>query len=91
MTKEGPVHTYPNSFETGDFSLVCNYTVIFCPSHLGVLQNSFKRSRAFPIDLETRIVSFSEEWKTVVAREDLLEQGENQQHTQPTYGLDAGI
>ena len=41
MTKEGPVHTYPNSFGTGDFSLVYNYNVIFCPSLLGVLQNFF--------------------------------------------------
>ena len=57
--------------------------------YLGVLQNSFKRARAFLIDSGS--VGFWGKTKTGVAGENLLEQGENQQQTQPKYGVDAEI
>ena len=52
--------------------------------HLGVLKNSFKRVRAFQIKFNLKV--FLGEEKTGVARE----KEENQQQTQPTYGVDTG-
>ena len=48
--------------------------------------NSFKGARAFQIELEFGSVGFWGEGKTGVPRS----KGENQEQTQPTYGVDAG-
>ena len=53
--------------------------------------NSFKRVRAFQIELEFGSVSFWGEGKTGVPGEKTSRsKGENQQQTQPTYGVDTG-
>ena len=53
--------------------------------------NSFKRVRAFQIELEFESVGFWGEGKTVVPGEKPLGAKEkNQQHTQPTYGVNSG-
>ena len=54
--------------------------------------NSFKRVRAFQIELEFGSVGFRGEGKTGVPGEKTSRsKGGNQQQTQPTYGVDAGI
>ena len=53
--------------------------------------NSFKRVRAFQIQLEFGSVGFRGEGKTGVPGEKPGSKGGNQQQTQPTYGVDAGI
>ena len=53
--------------------------------------NSFKRVRAFQIQLEFGSVGFWGEGKTGVPGEKPGSKGGNQQQTQPTYGVDAGI
>ena len=52
--------------------------------------NSFKRVRAFQIELEFGSVGFDERGKPEYPGKNLSEQGENQQQTQPTYGVNAG-
>ena len=67
--------------------------VIAClpTKHVGVHMNSFKRVRAFQIELEFGNVGFWGEGKTVVPGEKTSRsKGENHQQTQPTYGVDAG-
>ena len=60
--------------------------------HLGVPTNSFKRVRAFQIEKEFVIVGFwGEEKMEVPGEKSSRSKGENQQQTQPTYGVDAGI
>ena len=54
--------------------------------------NSFKRVRVFQIELEIRKCRFlrrGENWSTW--RKTSWNKGENQQQTQPTYGVDAEI
>ena len=58
--------------------------------HIGVHMNSFKCVRAFQIELEFRSVGFGEEMKTRLPEKTSRSKGENQQQTQPTYGVDAG-
>ena len=54
--------------------------------------NSFKRVRAFQIESEFGSVGFWGEGKTGVPGEKTFRsKRENQQQTQPTYGVDAGI
>ena len=53
--------------------------------------NSFKRVRAFQIELEFGSVGFWGEGKNGVPGEKTSRsKGDNQQQTQPTYGVDAG-
>ena len=52
--------------------------------HLGVHMNSFKRVRAFQIELEFESVGFR-------GAKEQRSKGENQQQTQPTYGVDVRL
>ena len=52
--------------------------------------NSFKRVRAFQIELEFESVGFWGKGKTVVPGKTSRSKGENQQHTQATYGVNSG-
>ena len=69
--------------------LVIYFVIVIClpTKHLGVLMNSFKRVRAFQIELEFESVDFWGEGKTGVPGEKHL----NKQQTQPTYGFHGGI
>ena len=60
---------------------------------LEVVMNSFKYVRAFQIELEFKSTGFWGEGKTRVPVENWTSRskGENQQQTQPTYGVDVGI
>ena len=51
--------------------------------------NSFKRVRAFQIELE--VLVFEERENRSTRRKTSRSKGENQQQTQPTYGVNAGI
>ena len=60
--------------------------------HLRVLENTFKRVRAFQIELEFgNALVFEEGGNRSIRRKTSWSKGENQQQTQPTYGVDAGI
>ena len=60
--------------------------------HLRVLENTFKRVRAFQIELEFGNALVSEEGENrSIRRKTSWSKGENQQQTQPIYGVDAGI
>ena len=60
---------------------------------LEVVMNSFKYVRAFQIELECKSIGFWGEGKTRVPGENWTSRSkeENQQQTQPTYGVDVGI
>ena len=60
---------------------------------LEVVMNSFKYVRAFQIELEFKSIGFWGEGKTRVPGENWTSRSkkENQQQTQPTYGVDVGI
>ena len=73
-----------------DHSLLIRVNICLPTKQLGVRMNSFKRVRAFQIELEFGSVGFWGEGKTGVSGEKPLEARENQQQTQPTYGVDAG-
>ena len=49
--------------------------------------NSFKGVRAFQIELEFRNVGFGGEGETGLPEKTSRSNGENQQQTQPTYGV----
>ena len=51
-------------------------------THLGVLENSLKRVRAFQIELEFRSVGFEERGKPEYPEKNLSEKGENQDRMQ---------
>ena len=73
--------------------LYCTCTTVIClyTEHRGVLKSSFKRVCAFQIELEFRSVGFWGEGKTgVPGKKTSRSKGENQQQTQPTYGVDDG-
>ena len=60
--------------------------------HLRVHMNSFKRVRAFQIELGFGSVGFEERGKPEYPKKKTCRsKGENQQQTQPTYGVNAGI
>ena len=56
---------------------------------IGVLKNSFKRVRAFQIELEFGRVVFKGEGKPEYPDKTSRSKGEKQQQIQPTYGVDA--
>ena len=51
--------------------------------------NSFKRVRAFQIELKMGMLVFKERGKPEYPEKNSWSKGENQQQTQPTYGVDA--
>ena len=53
--------------------------------------NSIKCVRAFQIELEFGSVGFEERGNRSTRRKTSRSKGENQQQTQPTYGVDAEI
>ena len=81
------------SFEEANLSYISSVIVICLPTeHLGVHENSLKRLPAFQIELEFGSVGFWGEGKTRVPGEKTSRsKGDNQQQTQPTYGVDARI
>ena len=70
------------------FTIIVIIVICFPTEHLGVLRNSLKRICASQIELE--VLVFKERGKPEY-RKTSQSKGENQQHTQPTYGVDAGI
>ena len=69
-------------------AIIVIIVICFPTEHLGVLRNSLKRICASQIELE--VLVFKERGKPEY-RKTSQSKGENQQQTQPTYGVDAGI
>ena len=66
----------------------CNKIVICLPQEqLRVLRNSLKCVCAFQIELEFGRVGFKERGKLSTQRKTSQSKGENQQQTEPTYGI----
>ena len=73
-------------------SRVSVFEICLPKEHLGVVKNSLKRVRAFQIELEFESVGFLRRGENrSTRRKTSPSKGENQQQTQPTYGVDARI
>ena len=70
----------------------CNLHTQGALTTVGVHNNALKRVRAFKIELEFgNVVFFRGEENRSAQRKTSRSKGENQQQTQPTYGVDARI